>query len=109
MPNPPPTEGLPALLQIGVTLLFGVLSVAVLWRSIRSAEPHTQSTVAHLADMQPVRDLRDAVLALIGWMERLCAQLHDSEHWVRNNIEEAERLRKSIDNLTRSLDRWRAD
>jgi len=110
MPNPPSTDGLPFYLQIAVTLLFGVLSVAVLWRSFKSADqPHQGTTIAHLTDMQPMRDLCVHIAAMTASIERLIVREQETEHHTRNQIEEMVRMRRSIDAMTRSLDRWRAD
>lgn len=109
MPNPPSTDGLPPWLQVVVSLAFLLISVAALrWGYRSDRTEHAPTTFAHLADMQPIRDLSTHVATLTASIERLCVREQETEHWTRNDIEEMVRLRHALEQLTRTFDRWQS-
>src|ERR1700740_2962758 len=97
MPQTPPLEGLPLALQILITLIFGVVGIAIAFKgyftkgerpTVTAAEPQTTALLAAtITDMGAIRHLSDVCIRLTGSVDKLTDATEELTHHSRNEIE----------------------
>lgn len=107
MPQPPNVDGLPGWLQITITLLFGIatLAVAVNGYRRRQPDPIVAAPMAHIADMTAIRSLTDACHNLTGAIVSLERSIDDHTHFERQTAELQREICQRLRELKERLDR----
>lgn len=109
MPQAPNTDGLPPWLQITVSIIFCLVTLAVALKGYRrgpEANPtEPKATIAHLADMGAVRSLTDACYSLEREVATLCRLMSDQTHYLRDEIDVDRELCQRLRELREHLER----
>lgn len=117
MPTTPPTDGLPVALQILVTLIFGVVALAIAFKgyftkgerpAVSAAEPQTAALLAAtIMDTGAVRHLSDVCIRLTGAVDKLTDAMEENTHHKRNGIELEREICARLRELREELERHR--
>jgi len=107
MPNAPNVEGLPLWLQIGVTLLFGIVTLLVGWRGYFPREkPLTRSPeTQNLFDMVHAERLSEAMRTMALELLNLARTLSENTHHLRESNEITQEACQRMRELRERIDR----
>lgn len=93
MPQPPNVEGLPVWLQIGLSIIFGVVTLVIAMRGYKTPardEGGGNGAAGQHIDHGAIRALADACHTLNGSIVALERQIGELTHWTRRSDSNAE-------------------
>jgi hypothetical protein len=114
VPTQPSLDGLPAWLQILISLVIGVATLGVAFKGyfirdkpdLQPADKATASIQAAVfQDLGTMRHLADVCIILSGNIERLCKAVDENTHHKRNSIEAERDLREGLRELKDMISR----
>lgn len=118
MPTQPPIDGLPLWVQILISLIIGLATLAVALKGYFTKDgannkshiipdsPQTAAIMAAtIADMGAVRNLSDCVVRLDTTIQALTKSMDEATHHERNNVEVGREMCARLRELQEELER----
>lgn len=109
MPEAPNVDGLPVWLQVAVSLVFGIVTLAVGLKGYLNrpdpTPPGTQPAFAQIIDASAIRNLTETCQHLSAEVQSLERSIVDHCHYVRQSIEVNREVCQRLRELRERMDR----